>query len=43
MRLSAEAMNAALADFQPLQYSTQDASAYEAFLASIFHPVPIPA
>lgn len=34
MRLSAEAMNAALADFQPLQYSTQDASAYEAFLAA---------
>lgn len=34
MRLSAEAMNAALADFQPLQYSTQDASAYEAFLSA---------
>lgn len=34
MRLSARAMNAALADFQPLQYSTQDASAYEAFLAA---------
>ncbi|UPG66345.1 MULTISPECIES: AAA family ATPase [Gordonia] len=34
MRLSAEAMNAALADFQSLQYSTQDASAYEAFLSA---------
>jgi hypothetical protein len=34
MRLSAEAMNAALADFHGLQYSTQDASAYEAFLSA---------
>ncbi|HSX65922.1 AAA family ATPase [Nocardioides sp.] len=34
MRLSAEAMNAALADLQALQYQTQVASAYEAFLAS---------
>lgn len=34
MRLSAEAMNAALTDFQGLQYSTQDASAYEAFLSA---------
>lgn len=34
MRLSAEAMNAALADFQGLQYSTQNASAYEAFLTA---------
>ena len=34
MRLSAEAMNAALIDFQGLQYSVQDAAAYEAFLAA---------
>lgn len=34
MRLSADAMNAALADFQGLRYSTQDASAYEAFLSA---------
>lgn len=34
MRLSAEAMNAALADFQHLEYQTQVASAYEAFLTA---------
>lgn len=34
MRLSAEAMNAALADFHGLQYSVQDAAAYEAFLTA---------
>jgi hypothetical protein len=34
MRLSGEAMNAALADFHGLQYSSQDASAYEAFLSA---------
>lgn len=34
MRLSPDALNAALTDFQSLNYSTQDASAYEAFLAA---------
>jgi MoxR-like ATPase len=34
MRLGAEAMNAALAEFQSLEYSTQLASAYEAFLTA---------
>lgn len=33
MRLSAEAMNAALTDFQGLQYQTRVASAYDVFLA----------
>lgn len=33
MRLSAEAMNAALADFHGLQYQTKVASAYDVFLA----------
>lgn len=34
MRLSAEAMNAALADFHGLEYQTQVASAYEVFLSA---------
>ena len=34
LRLSAEAMNAALTDFQGLEYKTQVASAYEVFLTA---------